>query len=197
MRCSTGRQAWRSEGDRLPECCPSAGAGFGESHQEGCPAGVGSSSCSDSGLQVVQSLGHQSWGMGGEESREQSGLEPQLCWPVTGSQVVGGLTQSVPCPRCVQDKGIGVYSAGRGKRHTNKEGSQARSSGDLFVSSVRSAFLNSSALALGHFPVTWCLWCKCQCCGFRHRLYECTYRLGWGPYASVPVSLTAGTMLDY
>lgn len=96
MRCATGRQTWRSEGDGLPECCPSAGAGFGESHQEGCPAGVGSSSCSDSGLEVVQSLGHQSWGMGGEESREQSGLEPQLCGPVTGSQGVGGLAQSIP-----------------------------------------------------------------------------------------------------
>lgn len=50
--------------------------------------------------------------MEGEESKEQSGLEPQLCGPVRGSQVLRGLTQSVPRPRCVQDKGIGVYSAG-------------------------------------------------------------------------------------
>lgn len=60
MRRWTGRQAGRSEGSWLPECCPSAGAGFGGSHQEGYRAAVGSSFCSDSGSQVVQSPGHQS-----------------------------------------------------------------------------------------------------------------------------------------
>lgn len=45
----------------LPVCCPAAGAGCGESHQGGCPAGVGSSYDSVSGSKRVQSPGHGCW----------------------------------------------------------------------------------------------------------------------------------------
>lgn len=107
----TGRQAWRLEGSQVPECCPSAGAGFGENHQEGCPVGVGSSSCSDSGLQVVQSPGHQCWGEGGKESREQSGLATALlaCHRSSGRR---WSHSEHPVPTLPSDKGTDVYSSG-------------------------------------------------------------------------------------
>lgn len=69
---------------------------------------------------------------------------------------------------------------------------QAARPGALGASSSPQSALpsNSSALALalalGCFPVTQYLWCKCPCCGFRYRFYECALQTGGGggSYAS-------------